>query len=139
MSLLGKLNPARLPKKMKEKVEQAAIQTVLLGWKAGGESHTRAEYNKIFKAINKTLNDEIDEKVIKIWADLKKQFLKPFDKVGPILEQIQEWLPEFCSKLEYKIVSKQDKIFIRNILLPYVKTCEEEQLSIILRQMKLMR
>ena len=139
MSLLGKLNPARLPKKIREKAEQAAAQTVMLGWKAGGESHTRAEYNKIFKAINKTLTDEIDEKVIKVWNNLKKQFLKPFDTAGPTLEQIQEWLPEFCNRIEYGIVSKQDKTFITNVVLPYVKRCEEEQLSIILRQMKLMR
>jgi len=137
MSLLEKLNPKRLPPKLKEKANQAAALFVMQGYKAGGGAFVKKEFKKFYKEINKTLNEKIDEKTISQWKHFKKRFSKPVGEPGPIMKEIQAWLPSFYDRIRQKIVLESDKKFIKEKFLPFVKEAEKQQLTIALRQMKL--
>ena len=139
MSLLGKLNPARLPAKLRGKVEKAMIETKMLNYELIGKRLSAYEFSKYYDAIIKTLSDNIDNKVIKQWAFAKKRLSKTVGEEGPVLKNIREWIPNFYQRLLEKNVLESDKEFIISYFLPYVIQAKEQQLAIELRESKLIK
>ena len=139
MSLLGKLNPARLPAKMRGRIEQAMIETKMLNYELIGKRLSSQAFKTYYLAIDKTLNGETDNKTIKQWAFAKKRFSKTIGEAGPELKSIQGWLPDFYQRLLNKNVLDSDKKFILSHYLPYVKEAEKQQLAIELRESKLIK
>ena len=139
MSLLGKLNPARLPAKLREKMEKAMIETKMLNYELIGKRLSSQAFKTYYLAIDKTLTGETDNNTIKQWAFAKKRFSKTIGEAGPELKLIQGWLPDFYQRLLNKNVLDSDKKFILSHYLPYVKEAEKQQLAIELRESKLIK